>query len=50
MDVHLRSKTWADLIVPTSFPILLAYAAWSLVSFVLRFILKKTSSPVAETT
>ena len=38
------------LILPTSFPTLLAYAPWSLDSFVVRLILKYTSSPDAETT
>src|ERR1700677_2397107 len=34
----------------TSFPTLFAYAPWSLESFVVRLILKKTSSPEDETT
>jgi len=34
----------------TSFPTLFAYAPWSLESFVVRLILKNTSSPDAETT
>ena len=34
----------------TSFPTLFAYAPWSLESFVVRLILKKTSSPADETT
>lgn len=36
--------------VDTSFPILFAYAACSLLNFVLRLILKKTSSFVDATT
>jgi hypothetical protein len=40
----------AHLMLPTSFPTLLAYAPWSLESFVERLILKNTSSPLDETT
>lgn len=38
------------LILFTSFPILCAYAVWSFRSWVLLLILKKTSSPCADTT
>ena len=42
---QFRPLSWAYRIVPTSFPTLLAYAAWSFDSFVFLLILKKTSSP-----
>lgn len=45
---HYGAK--AHRIVPTSFPIFCAYANCSLLSLVLRLILKNTSSPVEETT
>ena len=38
------------LMLPTSFPTLFAYAPWSLESFVVRLILKNTSSLLAATT
>lgn len=45
-----KKETEPHLMLPTSFPTLFAYAPWSLDSFVLRLILKNTSSPAAETT
>ena len=53
-SVHTRNlMVWKDIthrILLTSFPTLFAYAPWSLLSLVLRLILKNTSSPVELTT
>jgi len=50
--VHITSEetTQTHRMLPTSLPTLFAYAPWSLLSFVLRLILKNTSSPVELTT